>query len=105
MARNAEVLFWSNLPMRWLAAAALPHAGFIALQAAWRLARGRHRPFFRGKLDALALLLPELGSRRRFRHDLARRAANRPHFPLTLTSLGDARDHLRRPGVIPARRA
>ncbi|WP_435017378.1 glycosyltransferase family 2 protein [Tundrisphaera sp. TA3] len=96
MARNAEVLFWSNLPGPWLLAAAVPHAAFTALQAGWRLARGRHRAFFRGKLDALALM-PGLVGRRRLRAELARGAAYRPRFPLTIACLGDARGHLRRP--------
>ena len=99
MARNAEVLFWSNLPRRWLVMAALPHAAFTAAQAAWRLVRGRHRAFARGKLDAVAML-PDLVRRRRIRADLARSASHRPRFPLTLSSLGDARDHLRRPASL-----
>ena len=52
MARNAELVFWWNLPLRLLARAMLPHLAFLASQALWRLARGRLRPFF-WKLDAV----------------------------------------------------
>jgi GT2 family glycosyltransferase len=96
MARNAELLFWSNLPARWLWAAAGPHLAFTLMQAAWRLARGRLRPFVAGKLDALRLL-PRLPARRSARAHLARTAIARPHFPFTLAPLADARNHLRRP--------
>ena len=96
MARNAEILFWSNLPIPWLAAAALPHAAFTVAQGLWRLARGRHRPFLEGKLDALREWRT-LGGRRRFRSDLARSSAARPRFPISVAPIGDALDHLRRP--------
>jgi O-antigen biosynthesis protein len=96
MARNAELLFWSNLPARVLWAAAGPHMAFVLAQASWRLARGRLRPFLEGKLDALRIL-PTLSARRSARAHLARAALTRPHFPLTLAPLADARNHLRRP--------
>ncbi len=54
MARNAELLFWTDLPAAWLIAALVPHLGFTCLQALWRFARGRARPFLAGKLDARA---------------------------------------------------
>ena len=41
IARNAELVFWSNLPLQMLVLASMPHLVFIAAQAAWRLARGR----------------------------------------------------------------
>ena len=104
MARNAEVLFWSSLPLRWLVPASLPHLFFIAAQAAWRLARGRLGPFALGKLDAVREL-PGLWQRRALRSDLARSAMVRPHFPLTISPLADARNHLRRPRETTARRA
>lgn len=103
MARNAEVLFWSNLPAPWIAAAALPHAAFVAAQALGRLARGRARPFLLGKLDALREW-PRLAHRRRLRADLARAAVAAPHFPLQFAPLRDARNHLRRPPEASARR-
>jgi O-antigen biosynthesis protein len=96
MARNAEILFWSNLPAPWLAAAALPHLGFTLAQALWRLAQGRHRPFVAGKVDALRQWRT-LRDRRRLRTDLAKSPVGRPHFPLSFAPLGDARNHLRRP--------
>ncbi len=102
MARNAEVLFWSNLPLRWLVAAAVPHAAFTLAQGLWRLARGRHRPFLLGKLDALRQW-PDLRGRRRIRADLARRTGARPRFPLSFAPVGDARNHLRRPAGASAK--
>ncbi len=96
MARNAELLFWSNLPWPWLLAAAIPHAAFTLAQAVWRLARGRSKPFLLGKLDALKAS-PQLLSRRRLRADLARSPIARPHFPIAFSTLADARNHLRRP--------
>ena len=96
MARNAELLFWSNLPISWLVAAAIPHLAFTLLQASWRLARGRHRPFVQGKFDALRQC-PTLIDRRRLRADLAKKPVARPSFPLSYVPLEDARNHLRRP--------
>jgi GT2 family glycosyltransferase len=96
MSRNAEILFWTSLPAPWLLAAAGPHLAFTLAQAAWRLARGRLRPFLQGKLDALKAL-PGLPARRRSRTELAHAPVARPHFPLTIAPLVEARDHLRRP--------
>ncbi len=96
MARNAEILFWSNLPTRWLLAAAVPHLGFTMAQGLWRLARGRHRPFALGKLDALRQWRT-LAGRRRLRADLARAPVGCPHFPLSIAPVADARNHLKRP--------
>src|SRR5262249_14701179 len=45
MSRNAEILFWSNLPSYWLAAAVVPHLAFTLAQGLGRLLRGRLRPF------------------------------------------------------------
>ena len=96
MARNAEILFWSNLPFPSLLAAALPHAAFTLAQGLWRLARGRLRPFAAGKLDALRQwrTLPD---RRRSRVDLARSSIGPPRFPLSIVPVVDARNHLSRP--------
>ena len=55
MARNAEIVFWANMPAGLLTLAIVPHLVFVTLQAAWRLARGRLRPLLLGKRDALRL--------------------------------------------------
>jgi GT2 family glycosyltransferase len=96
ISRNAELVFWWNLPPRALLLAAVPHVAFIAAQAAWRLARGRLKPFLAGKIDA-ARLGREIMTRRRLRAELAHTAIARPHFALTAGSLGDVGHHLRRP--------
>jgi GT2 family glycosyltransferase len=96
MARNAEFLFWADLPARWLVAAILPHLAFTAAQGLHRLLRGRFRPFALGKLDAIRDL-PRLRAQRRDRAHLARSAIAPPHFPMSLAPLAAARDHLRRP--------
>lgn len=101
MARNAELLFWSNLPTAWLLAAAVPHLAFTAAQALSRLARGRLGPFLAGKRDAARVLWHELGPRRRHRIDLASSAVTRPHFPMQVAPLADVRNHLRRPRTHP----
>src|SRR5262249_28043111 len=96
IARNAELVFWWNLPRHSLLLAAVPHLAFVALQAGWRLLRGRPGPLFAGKLDA-ALLWRAIRERRRVRSELAHSALNRPHFAFSSGSLGDVRNHLRRP--------
>lgn len=96
IARNAELVFWMNLPARKLALALLPHVGLLLAQSVWKLVRLRFVPFFLGKVDA-ARELPGLLARRKLRADLARRAVHRPHFPMSLGSLEDVVNHLRRP--------
>jgi len=103
MARNAEIVFWANLPGRVLAMAVVPHTVFLAVQSLWRLARGRLRPFLLGKCDALRAW-PAIKARRINRAELARRAHRRPHFALGSGSLQDVRNHLRRPGERSSRR-
>ncbi len=103
MARNAEVLFWTNLPASWLLGALGPHLAFTLAQGAYRLARGRLWPFALGKRDAWQALR-DLKSRRRVRTELARGAKHRPHFPLTLAPFASARNHLRRPREASAKR-
>jgi hypothetical protein len=71
-------------------------------QFAWRLVRGRARPFVLGKLDALRQWR-ELPDRRRRRVDLARTAIAPPHFPVKLGLADDVRNHLRRPREATAR--
>jgi GT2 family glycosyltransferase len=102
MSRNAEILFWSNLPARWLAAALLPHLAFTSAQAVTRLARGRLGPFLLGKWDALRVIAG-LPGRRRLRAHLARHSIATPHFPLRFGILHEARNHLRRPREASAR--
>lgn len=96
MARNAELVFWSNLSARKLAVAIGPHLALLAVQAGWRMARLRFIPFYLGKVDALREL-PTLAARRRVRADLARRSPRPPHFPMGLGSIEKVVDHLRRP--------
>jgi GT2 family glycosyltransferase len=96
IARNAELVFWWNLPRHSLILAAIPHLAFVALQAGWRLLRGRPGPFLAGKFDA-ALVWRAILERRRVRSELAHSAVNRPHFALSSGSLGDVRNHLKRP--------
>ncbi len=96
MSRNAEFLFWSNMPALLLVFAVIPHMFFIIAQALWRAARRRLQPFLLGKLDA-ALAWREIRRRRHDRAQLAREARYRPHFVLKTGSLRDVRNHLVRP--------
>jgi O-antigen biosynthesis protein len=96
MSRNAELVFWSNLPTGLLAWSVGPHVAFVAAQAAWRLARGRLRPFAAGKLDALRAW-PQIRERRRGRAAMEHSAIRPPHFALTSGSFEDVRNHLTRP--------
>jgi GT2 family glycosyltransferase len=104
IARNAEIVFWSNLPTRLLAKALLPHIALLAVQSLWRLARGRLTPFLIGKCDALRAR-PEVMARRALRVELAttthprppRVAGSLPHFALGTGSVQAVRNHLTRP--------
>jgi len=96
MSKNAEVLFWSNLPAGRLILAAIPHALFTLAQAAYRTLRGRHRPFLRGKIAA-ARAWSSIGPKRKFRADLARTAIQPPRFRLRVAVWEDLINHLRRP--------
>ena len=96
MACNAELVFWSNLPARHLAAALVPHVALLITQGAWRMARLRFIPFFLGKIDALRSARG-IHARRKLRTDLARSSIAPAHFPLRLGSFGDVLNHLRRP--------
>ncbi len=93
MSRNAELIFWRNLPPWWIAAALVPHLVFLLAQLAWKSRHGRSTPFLRGKLDALRLLFDR--NRSSSRHP-ARTAPTRPHLPLTLDPRRAARNHARR---------
>jgi GT2 family glycosyltransferase len=96
MARNAELVFWSNMPAGRLAAAIVPHVLLLLAQAGWRMARLRFIPFFLGKLDAVRIAR-SIQRRRRIRADLARKAIAPAHFPLGVGSVQDVIGHLRRP--------
>jgi GT2 family glycosyltransferase len=96
LSRNAEFVFWSDLPARTLALAALPHLGFLLAQGGWRLLKGRARPFWLGKLDALRAA-PRLRQKRLERASLARSAIAAPHFPVGWGAWSDVRNHLSRP--------
>ena len=96
MSRNAEILFWTNLPPRLLVLAIVPHLSFVALQAVWRLLRGRLRPFAAGKLDAIRSAAV-FRSRRAERRRIASAAIARPHFPLSVISVSSITNHLTRP--------
>jgi GT2 family glycosyltransferase len=93
MARNAELIFWADLPPHWIAAAWLPHLAFTAAQGLARALRGRFGPFAAGKRDALRMLPEFRAARRRARHT----AVGPRHFPMALAPLGAVGNHGRRP--------
>jgi O-antigen biosynthesis protein len=99
MARNAEIVFWANMPPGLLTLALIPHLAFVAVQGAWRLARGRLRPFLLGKYDAVRVW-PEIKARRKLRSELAGKAVAPPHFALGSGSISDVRNHLKRPAEL-----
>jgi GT2 family glycosyltransferase len=103
IARNAELVFWSNLPARHLAAAILPHVALLITQAGWRLVRLRFIPFFLGKIDAVRSART-IRARRKLRADLAKSSIAPAHFPMKLGSFGDVLNHLRRPREHSARK-
>ena len=74
-----------------LALAVVPHLLFLIVQGLWRTARGRPRPFLRGKLDAI-LGWSEILARRQDRRRLAGSAAFRSHFALGPGARGDMRN-------------
>jgi GT2 family glycosyltransferase len=103
MSRNAEILFWSNLPAGWLAAAIAPHLAFTLAQGLWRMLRGRAGPFWRGKWDAVAAL-HSVPACRKLRAEFARQCRDAPHFPIRVGLFSEARNHVRRPREASARR-
>jgi GT2 family glycosyltransferase len=103
MARNAEIVFWANLPRGLLALAIVPHLAFVAAQGLWRMARGRPLPFVLGKLDAIRSW-PTIKSRREQRRELARTAVSTPHFRIGAGSFRAVRNHLRRPAERSSKR-
>jgi GT2 family glycosyltransferase len=96
MARNAEIVFWANMPRQILLLAIAPHLMLIAAQGILRLIRGRLRPFVLGKCDAFRAW-GEIKGRRAARASLAARAVARPHFALGAMSIRDLRNHWNRP--------
>ncbi len=99
MSRNAEIVFWANMPKGLLALALVPHLAFLSLQGAWRLMRGRLRPFLLGKRDALRAWR-DIKARRAVRSVLARQAMAPPHFNVGSGSIRDVRNHLTRPAAL-----
>ena len=97
LARNAELLFWSNLPPRRLVLAVAPHFAFLAAQFVYKLSRGRAGPFLAGKLDAWRRG-GEIPARRHLRRELAHQAVATPRFPLRLAPWSE------RPGPSASRR-
>ncbi|QDV36746.1 glycosyltransferase family 2 protein [Tautonia plasticadhaerens] len=96
MSRNAEVLFWSNLPVGWLAAALVPHLAFLGIQLAWKASKGRAMPFLMGKFDAIGSLHRSLALRSH-RRELARSAASPPAFRMGVAPIRAAVDHVSGP--------
>lgn len=96
MAKNAEALFWSDLPAPWLAAALIPHLGFLCVQLAWKLSKGRGLPFLLGKLDAIAEF-PRFLQLREHRRELARSAVARPAFRIGVAPVRNAWQQVVRP--------
>jgi GT2 family glycosyltransferase len=81
MARNAERVFWFNLPGTWLCAMLIPHSVFSLLQILKAGMRGRGRAVLLGKCDALRSWRAIIQARR-VRRALARSATQSPRFPL-----------------------
>ena len=57
MSRNAELIFWTRLPLALRLLAIVPHLGFLWAQLMHRLLTRRVRAFALGKLDACWMLL------------------------------------------------
>ncbi len=77
MARNAEIVFWANMPVGLLMLALLPHLTFLTLQFAWRLAAASSRSCWASSTRSR---WREIRSRRKSRFELARKAVAAPHF-------------------------
>lgn len=102
MSRNAELVFWRNMPSRWMPVAVPAHLVFLAVQAGWRASRGRFSPFLQGKRDAL-FKVPEIRADRAFRRALLEQAPARPRFPLWINPLSATRNHVMRPAEASSR--
>ncbi len=93
IARNVELLFWSNLPAGRLAMGIIPHLAFVAAQIPRKLSRGTLRPFLAGKWDAIQLWRAILERRRR-RASLAP-IGNPRRMPTSLLPIRTLFEHLR----------
>ena len=98
MARNAELVFWANLPGMLLAFAVLPHLMLLVhLQALWRLASGKLGAFLLGKCRRGICLARDPRAPPQSAACSRRSAVFRPHFTLSAGSLRDVANHLSRP--------
>jgi GT2 family glycosyltransferase len=95
MARNAEILFWTRLPLAWLAASVVPHLAFTLAQATHRALTGRFRAFALGKIDAIQKI-KDIRFKRSLNRSLALSAIARPHFPIQILPFADPIDRLPR---------
>ena len=93
MSRNAEALFWSNLPAVWLVLAILPRFAFLAAQLVWKLSRGQARAFLAGKAAAFRSI-PMYRHQRSRRRAIARTAIARPNFRIDVVPIGRMLGHL-----------
>lgn len=69
LARNEEIVFWTNLPARTLTWATVLHAAFQAIRLVRQLAKGNGRAFLGGKWQAL-MAWRAIARRRGFLHKL-----------------------------------
>ena len=74
LSRNAEFLFWCDLPLARLLLSLPLRLCFLVVQAAQRLLTGRIISLFVGKLDALKLSRTLFARRRRLFRDLRRKS-------------------------------
>ena len=95
MSRNAEALFWSNLPVVWLALAILPRLVFLAAQLLWKLSRGQARAFLEGKAAAFRSIHIYRRERSR-RRAFARNAVARPNLRIDVAPVGRMLGHFSR---------
>ncbi len=104
LARNAEIVFWANMPRGLLIPAVCAPRRLACRPSDVEVGAGRFVPFALGKYDALRAWRA-IHERRRLRADLARKAIAAPHFALGVGSVRDVRNHLTRPAATSNRRA
>ena len=73
LSRNAEILFWCDLPLARLIFSLPLRIVFLVAQSFQRLLTGRIAPFLLGKLDALKMTSTLFKRRRRLFRDLSRK--------------------------------
>ena len=95
MSRNAEALFWTNLPTGWIVAAILPRIAFLAAQLCWKFRRGQARAFLEGKASALRSIRAYRLERDR-RRTLVRDAIASPNFRIDVVPIDRSLGHRRR---------